>query len=194
MLLSLLATVALFLTSNALSLDSSVHLARHQHVAARHPAIKRSVSARCQKRNSTSPGATSSAPPATHTASPTSSSHTPPQSSSPSSGSSGSSGSSKRGISWSNQESDSPSKNFVTDGMSLFVDFLLYSSSYPYLFFPAHTIGMLSNQRNLLDCNIFQCYGAIPVSIPLTTLSSPVMQLMFSRSTSESMAPFFFRY
>ena len=81
MLLRLLAiTAALFLItfSNALSYDTSTshHLARHQHIAARHPAVKRaSVSTRCKKRNSTPAAAPSSTShPNTPTAPPPSSS------------------------------------------------------------------------------------------------------------------------
>jgi hypothetical protein len=108
MLPSLLAiTIALFLItfSNALSLDSSVHLARHQHIAARHSAVKRaSGSARCKKRPSSSstPQATSAAPAAP------SSSQAPPSSSG---------GSGKVGIPWANGE-ESTLKNFITDKVS----------------------------------------------------------------------------
>ena len=132
MLLSFLAiTIALFLItfSNALSLDSSVHLARHQHIAARHSAVKRaSGSARCKKRHSSStPHATSTAAPAP------SPSQAPPTSSG---------GSGKVGLAWA--YSDDPSlKNFISHKVSAFVDFFLFSSSFAYFFSSAYTLGPL---------------------------------------------------
>lgn len=127
MLLSLLAiTTALFLitSSNALSLDTSHHLARHQHIAARHPAVKRaSVSTRCKKRNFTS------AVPASHpTPTAPSSSQAPPSSSSPGSGKG------KVGIAWPNGNAPYL-KNFITEKVSVFVDFFFSSSSSPYFFY-----------------------------------------------------------
>jgi len=112
MLLSLLAiTAALFLitSSNALSVDTSHHLARHQLIAARHPALKRaSISARCKKRNTTSvaaaPSTTSTTP---HASSP---SQAPPASSPVS-------GKGKVGIAWSYGD-DPRLKNFITEKVS----------------------------------------------------------------------------
>ena len=160
MLLSLLAiTTALFLitSSNALSLDTSHHLARHQHIAARHPAVKRaSVSTRCKKRNFTS------AVPASHpTPTAPSSSQAPPSSSSPGSGKG------KVGIAWPNGNAPYL-KNFITEKVSAYVDFFFFfSSSFLYLFSPAYTIGAQIKYKTRMDWNIFQCYGA---GIKLLTL------------------------
>ena len=132
MLLRLLAiTAALFLItfSNALSYDTSAshHLARHQHIAARHPAVKRaSVSTRCKKRNSTPAAAPSSTShPNTPTAPPPSSSQAPPSSGS---------GKGKVGIAWPNGNAPYL-KNFITEKVSVFVDFFFSSSSSPYFFY-----------------------------------------------------------
>lgn len=170
MLPSLLAiTAALFFiaSSNALSLDSSGLLARHQHIAARHaPAKRASVSARCKKRNSSStPHATSTAPPAP------SSSHAPPSSSSGKAG--------KIGLAWAMGPTTSL-PNFITNKVSTFVDFFLFSS-FPYLFSPGYTLGTLRYKETLMDWNSFQCYGAANQieSKNSRQLSSPVMHLLF---------------
>jgi hypothetical protein len=185
MLLRLLAIVALFLitSSNALSLDT---LSRHQQIAARHPAVKRSVSARCQKRNSSSTAAASSSPLArvaphtTHSTSSAhpavssshsapSSSHPAPSPSPPPPASSPSSGSGKLGIAWA--LGNSPFlKNFITPKVSAFVHFFFYSSSYPYLFSPAYTIGALLHHQTPMDWNLFQCYGGLTKSLNSVTL------------------------
>ena len=121
--LTLLAiTAALFLitSSNAFSLDTSHHLARHQHIAARHPEVKRaSASTRCQKRNST-PAAIPSSTPTTPPA--------PPSSPWPGKG--------KVGIAWPNGNAPYL-KNFITEKVSVFVDFF-FSSSSPYFFLLQH--------------------------------------------------------
>ena len=181
------AALCLIISSNALSLDSSVHLARHQHIAARHPAAKRaSVSARCKKRNSTSTAVVSSTQLATSTAL-----HAPSPSQAPPPSSSPSSGSGKVGLSWSYGD-DPALKNFITDKVSAFVDSFLFFSSSPYIFSPAYTLGPLLNRQTLTDCNMLQCFGAPANSLNSRPLSSPVMQISFYRTTSESMAPFFF--
>jgi hypothetical protein len=166
MLLSLV-TAALFLTitsSNALSLDTSHHLARHQHIAARHPPVKRaSVSTRCKKRNNTSAAAASNPAP------------TAPPAPSSSSGSGNLKG--KVGIAWPN--GDVPYlKNFITDKVSAFVDFF-FSSSFPNFFSLACTIGALINYKTLMDWNLFQCYGARTKSLTFRTLSRAVTQVLF---------------
>lgn len=183
--LTLLAiTGALFFiaSSNALSVDSFHHLARHQHIAARHPAVKRaSVSARCKKRNSTSTTAPSSTLHPTYAPPASSSSHAPPSSSSqapPSSPSSGS-GKGKVGIAWAYHDGDDAKlKNFITNKVSTFVDFFLFSSSFPYLFSPAYTLGALKSHKTLMDCNLLQCYGVPNKSVTSRALSTTVMQNM----------------
>ena len=124
MLLTLLAiTVALFpfTSSNALSVDSFHQLARHQHIAVRHPAVERATvshGARCKRRNPISATAAPSTSYRTSTAPPASSSQAPP---SPSS-----SGKGKVGIAWAYGD-DPILKNFVTEKVSAFVDFFLFS-------------------------------------------------------------------
>ena len=126
--------LALFLvtSTNALSLDSSVHLARHQHIAARHAVERSPVNARCKKRNP--PSSVSPSTPAS------SSQALPPSSSSsqaPSPSSSPSSGPRKAGIGWSQGPNAAALQNFITGKVSSFVDLFLYSSSCPYLFLPS---------------------------------------------------------
>ena len=116
-LLAITAVLFFITSSNAFSLDTSHHLARHQHIAARHPAVKRaSASTRCQKRNSTpaaAPSSTPTTPPA------------PPSSPWPGKG--------KVGIAWPNGNAPYL-KNFITEKVSVFVDFF-FSSSSPYFFY-----------------------------------------------------------
>ena len=169
MLQSLLAiTAVLFLitSSNALSIDTSHHLARHQHIA-RHPVVKRasgaSDSARCIKRDSTSvavPSSTSTANLAS------SSSQAPP-----------SSGSGKVGIAWAFDSDGLAIKNFLTSKVSTFVDFFLFSF-FPHLFSPAYTLGPLLNYKIFMDCNFVQCYGATTKSLSFRTLSRAITQIV----------------
>ena len=200
-LLAIASALFLITSSCALSLDSSVHLARHQQIAARHPVVNRSsVSARCQKRTPPSPSTVasgtrlaaspSSSSPSQHSrpsssqAPPPSSSQAPPPSSSPSTASV----SGKVGIGWSLGD-DSAVKNFLTDKVSAFVDFFLCPSSYPYPFSPAYTLGhLLHHNRIPLDCHLLQCYGVQIKLLSSRSLSSPVMHLLLCRSTSKSMA------
>lgn len=172
--LAITAVLFLITSSNALSLDSSVHLARHQHIAARHLAVKRaSGSARCKKRNSTSTAAAPSAPIATSIAPPAPSySQAPPPPSSPSSRSG------KVGIAWA-YGGDSALQNFITNKVSAFVDFFFFSSVSSYLFSPAYTLGPLLDHQILMDYNMLQCYGAPTNSLNSRALSSPVMQILF---------------
>ena len=174
-LLALTAALFLITSSNALSIDPSVHFARHHQIISRRPEVKRdSTSARCQKRgNSTSVSAavpsstpTSSTPPAP------SSSQAPPPSSSPSAGTG------KVGIAWA-YNNDPSLKNFITDKVSAFVDFSIFFSSFPYFISLAYTLGTLKNHQILMDCNILQCYGAPAKSVHSRPLSSQVMQMLF---------------
>ena len=134
MLLSHLAISFFIISASALTLDSSLHLARHHDIAARHPTVKRSsVSARCKKRNpSSSTGVASSTPLATHTASTPSSSHAPPSSVSPSSN--------KVGVAWSQGNTDAL-KHFVTPKVSAFVHFFV-SIPRPILIFSLQRIHL----------------------------------------------------
>lgn len=181
MLLSLFAitgALILVISSNALSLDSSAHLARHQHIAARRSAVERApVSARCKKRGSTSSTSSLVSAP-----SPSSSQASKP---SPSPSPSPSSGSGKVGLAWAYGD-DPALKNFITDKVSKFVDFFLFPLSFLYLLSPDFTLGTLLNQQILLDWIMLQCYGAWTYSLNSRILSSPVMQILLCRSTSES--------
>ena len=129
-LLTVPIALLLIASSYALSIDSSVHLARHQQIAARHPEVKRaSVSARCKKRNSnsTSGSTVSSNSLPTNTAPPASTSSQAPPPSSPHTGGTG-----KVGIAWA--YNDDPSlKNFITQKVSRLVDLFFISSSRVFL-------------------------------------------------------------
>ena len=129
---TLLAIAALFLvtSSNALTIDSSLHLARHHLISARHPVVKRANSRRCIERDTTSasqpaPVASSSSPPTSSAApaapapSPSPSPSQAPPSSPPSSGGSG-----KVGLGWS-YGGEASLSNFITSKVSAFVGFSL---------------------------------------------------------------------
>ena len=132
-LIAITAVIFLIASSYALSVDTSRHLARHQRIARRPPLKRPSATARCKKKPSTSAAAPTPASTSHHT----STAHPSPSSSPPST-----SGNGKVGIDWANGDPSSI-KNFVTKKVSTFVDFFLFSSSFPYLFFPAYTIGAL---------------------------------------------------
>ena len=190
MLLSFIAIAAalsLITSSNALSVDTSHHLVRHQHIA-RHPVVKRaSASARCKNRVPTSAAAPSST---SHHKSTVDPAHSSSQAPSPSQAHSHSqapspsqappsSGNGKVGVAWAFDGDGFAIKNFLTKKVSTFVDFFLLSSSFPYLFSPAYTIGPLTNYKIFMDWNSFQCYGAANKSLTFWTLSRAIMQVLF---------------
>ena len=146
-LIAITAVIFLITSSYALSVDSSRH-ARHQRIARRPPLKRPSATARCKKKPFTSVAAPTPTSTPHHTLtstshrtstahpSPSSTAHPSPTSSPPST-----SGNRKVGIDWASGDPSSI-KNFVTKKVSTFVDFFLFSS-FPYLFFPAYTIGAL---------------------------------------------------